>query len=57
MRITQGCFSFLPDLTDEQIYAALHPALTHAPLLMLIGEKECVYETDAANMSPLRSTR
>ena len=21
MRITQGCFSFLPDLTDEQISA------------------------------------
>lgn len=29
-------------LKDEQIYKALHPALTHAPLLMLIGEKEYV---------------
>jgi ribulose-bisphosphate carboxylase small chain len=29
MRITQGTFSFLPDLTDEQIEAQLKYALTH----------------------------
>ena len=29
MRITQGCFSFLPDLTDEQIEAQLRYALSH----------------------------
>ena len=27
MRITQGTFSFLPDLTDEQIEAQIHYAL------------------------------
>ncbi|KAI3625867.1 hypothetical protein CBS9595_001228 [Malassezia furfur] len=37
---------FSDDLTDEQIYAALHPALTHAPLLMLIGEKDRVLRDD-----------
>ena len=29
MRITQGTFSFLPDLTDEQIAAQIQYALTH----------------------------
>ena len=29
MRITQGTFSFLPDLTDEQITAQLRYALAH----------------------------
>ena len=29
MRITQGTFSFLPDLTDEQIEAQLKYALSH----------------------------
>jgi ribulose-bisphosphate carboxylase small chain len=29
MRVTQGTFSFLPDLTDEQIQAQLHYALRH----------------------------
>jgi len=29
MRITQGTFSFLPDLTDEQIEAQLRYALSH----------------------------
>jgi ribulose-bisphosphate carboxylase small chain len=29
MRITQGTFSFLPDLTDEQIAAQIHYALEH----------------------------
>jgi ribulose-bisphosphate carboxylase small chain len=29
MRITQGTFSFLPDLTDEQIAAQVHYALEH----------------------------
>jgi ribulose-bisphosphate carboxylase small chain len=29
MRITQGTFSFLPDLTDEQIAAQLRHALEH----------------------------
>ena len=27
MRVTQGMFSFLPDLTDEQIEAQIHYAL------------------------------
>ena len=27
MRVTQGTFSFLPDLTDEQIEAQIHYAL------------------------------
>ena len=27
MRITQGCFSFLPDLTDEQITAQIEYCL------------------------------
>ena len=27
MRITQGCFSFLPDLTDEQIFAQVEYCL------------------------------
>ena len=27
MRITQGCFSFLPDLTDEQISAQVQYCL------------------------------
>ena len=29
MRITQGTFSFLPDLTDEQIEAQIRYALRH----------------------------
>jgi ribulose-bisphosphate carboxylase small chain len=29
MRVTQGTFSFLPDLTDEQIEAQLRYALAH----------------------------
>lgn len=29
MRITQGTFSFLPDLTDEEIAAQIQYALTH----------------------------
>ena len=29
MRITQGTFSFLPDLTDEQIAAQIRYALEH----------------------------
>ena len=29
MRITQGTFSFLPDLTDEQIAAQIHYSLEH----------------------------
>jgi ribulose-bisphosphate carboxylase small chain len=29
MRITQGTFSFLPELTDEQIAAQIHYALEH----------------------------
>jgi ribulose-bisphosphate carboxylase small chain len=29
MRITQGCFSFLPDLTDEQITAQVEYCLGH----------------------------
>ena len=29
MRVTQGTFSFLPDLTDEQIEAQIQYALTH----------------------------
>jgi ribulose-bisphosphate carboxylase small chain len=29
MRITQGTFSYLPDLTDEQIAAQVHYALEH----------------------------
>jgi ribulose-bisphosphate carboxylase small chain len=29
MRVTQGTFSFLPDLTDEQIEAQIHYALSH----------------------------
>jgi ribulose-bisphosphate carboxylase small chain len=29
MRITQGCFSFLPDLTDEQITAQVEYILAH----------------------------
>ena len=29
MRITQGTFSFLSDLTDEQIAAQVHYALEH----------------------------
>jgi ribulose-bisphosphate carboxylase small chain len=29
MRVTQGTFSFLPDLTDEQIEAQIHYALTN----------------------------
>ena len=29
MRITQGTFSFLPDLTDEQIEAQIRYALDH----------------------------
>ena len=29
MRVTQGTFSFLPDLTDEQIEAQIHYALGH----------------------------
>ena len=29
MRITQGTFSFLPELTDEQIEAQIHYALTN----------------------------
>ena len=29
MRVTQGTFSFLPDLTDEQIAAQIHYALDH----------------------------
>ena len=29
MRVTQGTFSFLPDLTDEQIEAQIHYALDH----------------------------
>ena len=29
MRITQGTFSFLPDLTDEQIVAQIRYALDH----------------------------
>ncbi len=27
MRVTQGCFSFLPDLTDEQIFAQIEYCL------------------------------
>ena len=30
MRITQGCFSFLPDLTDEQISRQVQYASTRA---------------------------
>ena len=30
MRITQGCFSFLPDLTDEQIRSRCNTASTMA---------------------------
>ena len=30
MRITQGCFSFLPDLTDEQIAAQVQYCLDNA---------------------------
>jgi ribulose-bisphosphate carboxylase small chain len=30
MRITQGCFSFLPDLTDEQITAQIEYCLRNA---------------------------
>ena len=29
MRLTQGCFSFLPDLTDEQIYGQVQYCLTN----------------------------
>jgi ribulose-bisphosphate carboxylase small chain len=29
MRVTQGTFSFLPDLTDEQLEAQIHYALEH----------------------------
>lgn len=28
MRLTQGCFSFLPDLTDDQIYKQVQYCLT-----------------------------
>ena len=35
MRITQGAFSFLPDLTDEQIEAQLRYALRHGWSLMI----------------------
>ena len=31
MRITQGCFSFLPDLTDEQITAQVAAHLGCSP--------------------------
>ena len=30
MRITQGCFSFLPDLTDDQILTQVQYASTTA---------------------------
>ena len=30
MRITQGCFSFLPDLTDDQITAQVQAAVAYA---------------------------
>jgi ribulose-bisphosphate carboxylase small chain len=35
MRITQGAFSFLPDLTDEQIEAQLRYALSHGWSIMV----------------------
>jgi len=35
MRITQGTFSYLPDLTDEQISAQLHYALSHGWSIMV----------------------
>ena len=35
MRITQGTFSFLPDLTDEQIEAQLRYALRHGWSIMV----------------------
>ena len=35
MRITQGTFSFLPDLTDEQIEAQLRYALRHGWAIMV----------------------
>lgn len=35
MRITQGAFSFLPDLTDEQIEAQLRYALDHGWAIMV----------------------
>ena len=35
MRITQGAFSFLPDLTDEQIEAQLRYALRNGWSLMI----------------------
>jgi ribulose-bisphosphate carboxylase small chain len=35
MRITQGTFSFLPDLTDEQIEAQLRYALRHEWAIMV----------------------
>ena len=30
MKLTQGCFSFLPDLTDEQITKQVHTATATA---------------------------
>lgn len=35
MRITQGTFSFLPDLTDEQLAAQLRYALSHGWGIMI----------------------
>ena len=35
MRITQGAFSYLPDLTDEQIAAQLRYALSHGWSIMI----------------------
>jgi ribulose-bisphosphate carboxylase small chain len=35
MRLTQGAFSFLPDLTDEQIEAQLRYALGHGWSIMI----------------------
>ena len=35
MRITQGTFSYLPDLTDEQIEAQLRYALSHGWAIMV----------------------
>ena len=47
MRITQGTFSYLPDLTDEQIAAQLRYALGRGWAIM-IERTDDLYRTDGS---------
>ena len=70
MRITQGTFSFLPDLTDEQIAAQVLYALENdwvdarrinreapGPARLAVAEAICYAPSTSEPVAPVRSWR